>query len=195
MIENPKGRGKIILISVFLVIIGSAGFLSRAFSYDSNIAHPNIADLAARLYNGSAEEKLTGEEIGWLRQGAIDEDVPFRWVNHFYDPINNIGFKGAYLKAGNWAQDPEMQKSYSLGDYSWQRVIDDYQKGDKKRAFVGLGHIIHLISDMSVPAHTRNDVHIVGDSYEQFVKNNFGVLSKGLENVETEMVYFEKSLQ
>src|SRR3989339_150699 len=192
MIKNPKRRGKIILISVFLVIIGSAGFLGRAFSYDSEIAHPNIADLAGQLYHGSAEEKLTGEEIGWIRQGTIDEDTPIRWMNHFFDPTTGKGVWYGYtqMNAKKWAQSPSEQEKYTLGDYSWQRAIYDYQHNNKKEALIGLGHVIHLVSDMSVPAHTRNDPHETGDAYEQFVKYNWNILAKGLENVETKMVYY-----
>jgi len=54
-----------------------------------------------------------------------------------------------------------------------------------------LGHIIHLITDVSVPAHTRDDTHIEGDSYEQFVKYNWDILIKGLENVDTPIIYFD----
>ena len=31
---------------------------------------------------------------------------------------------------------------------------------------------MHLIEDMAVPAHTRNDSHLRGDFYEQWVADN-----------------------
>ncbi|MEA2065451.1 MAG: thermonuclease family protein, partial [Patescibacteria group bacterium] len=33
-----------------------------------------------------------------------------------------------------------------------------------------IGHILHLIQDMSVPAHTRNDAHPNGDPFEEWVE-------------------------
>jgi hypothetical protein len=35
------------------------------------------------------------------------------------------------------------------------------------------GHILHLLQDLTVPAHTRNDTHLPfpGDAYEQYAKN------------------------
>jgi len=194
MSEKEKGKNKIRAVILLMSVIGSAIIFSRAFSYDSDIAHPNIAELAGELYNGNSTNDLNQQEINWLKQGAIDEDTPIRWMNHFYDPIAD---KGIFLikrqySAKKWSQSPSEQEKFTLGDYSWQRAIYDYQQGNKKEAFIGLGHIIHLISDMSVPAHTRDDIHIKGDAYEQFVKNNYDLLSKGLENVETRMFYFDR---
>ncbi len=148
----------------------------RVFCYDTNIGHPNIAQMAGLLFNKNAEQKLTTEEIGWLMIGATEEDTPTRWVNHFYDPIHNIGLKSIQLSAKNWAENPTAQTGFSLGDKSWQRALNDFNKGDKEKAYRELGHIIHLISDMFVPAHTRDDIHVTGDSYEQFVKNNWSNL-------------------
>ena len=163
---------------VAVIIFGSAFFVSRAFVYDTNIAHPGLTKMAAETYNAAGNgHKLTAEEIGLLAQGAIDEDYPFRWMNHFYDPINNRGLKGSYDTAKTWAKNAQNQASFSLGDHSWQRAIYEYQQGNKKEAFLALGHILHLLEDMTVPAHTRNDAHPNGDPYEQWVKNNFQAVS------------------
>lgn len=189
------GRNKKIIFSIIIIaIIGSAFSLSGTFSYDSSIAHPNIAVLAAELYNENAESRLSAEEISWIRQGAFNEDKPIRWMHHFYDPTNGKGVFYIYkyhLSSKDWAQSPSAQEKFILGDYSWQRALYDYQRGDKKQALIGLGHIIHLISDASVPAHTRNDPHETGDSYEQFVKHNWDILLRGLEKVEKPIVHFD----
>jgi len=109
------------------------------------------------------------------------EDTPTRWLNHFYDPVHNRGLKGVYLSAKSWAENPGKQASYALGDQSWQRALNDYKDDNKKLAFTELGHVLHLIADMSVPAHTRNDVHVMpGDSYEQYLKNNWDFATAGV---------------
>src|SRR3990167_1810028 len=91
-----------IIIFVLVVIISSALFVSRAFIYDTNIAHPGLTKLAAELYNQQGGQ-LNSQEIKWLMQGAIEEDTPFRWMNHFYDPVHNVGLKSSYDTAKKWA--------------------------------------------------------------------------------------------
>ena len=44
-------------------------------------------------------------------------------------------------------------------DYTWERAIYDYLYGDRARAWLALGHNLHLIQDKTVPDHTRNDAH------------------------------------
>ena len=182
MKEERRGKNKrlivIIFACLFFILVCSAPLWEcRVFCYDSELAHPNIAQLAALLYNkNNPERKLTLEEINWLMQGAKDEDTPTRWLNHFYDPVYNVGllFGRRYLSAKDWAISPRSQADFALGDKSWQRAQDDWQKGNREEAFKALGHILHLVADMLVPAHTREDIHVLpADSYEQYVKNNW----------------------
>lgn len=180
-----------IFIGLFVFFI-SIIISDRVFSYDTDIAHPHIVDFAVDIYNKNYDPDLSEEEIKWIRQGAMEEDTPFRWFNHFYDPVYNVGLSdGSYGTAKEWAQNPNAQRGYNMGDYSWQRAIYDYQHGDKKQALIGLGHIVHLISDMGVPAHTRDDSHPEGDPYEVFVKDNYDVLVKGLTKLEMKEYYFD----
>jgi hypothetical protein len=96
-----------------------------------------------------------------------------------------------------WAQDVAKQQTYSKleGDQTWQTIRNHYynaltSKTDLKRqgyfarVFKGLGHQMHLIQDMAVPAHVRNDAHpedsilkrkyvIIGNLYfETWAKKN-----------------------
>ncbi len=176
----------IFLCCFFLFVFVSVITLyDRVFSYDTTVAHPTIAELAAKLYNEQfPDKKLTDEEINWIKQGTIDEDNPTRWLNHFYDPVYNHGiwFGKQQLSAKEWYNNPSAQKNFSLGDYTWGRALAELKDGNEKEAFKGLGHLIHLLSDMTVPAHTRNDIHVVGDSYEQFLKYNWRLVNGKLEN-------------
>jgi hypothetical protein len=65
--------------------------------------------------------------------------------------------------------------------HTWEKSIYNYIIGNKKEAFEDLGHILHLLEDMAVPAHTRNDHHLTGDKYEQwasqFSPQNIDVVS------------------
>jgi hypothetical protein len=122
-------------IGTIAIILCSVKMISdRVFCYDTNVAHPHIVEMAVDLYNKNYGQNLTKNDLKCIVQGAIDEDTPTRWLNHFYDPVRNRGLKGAYATAINWATDPKLQASYALGDQSWQRALDDYKNGDKKRA-------------------------------------------------------------
>jgi len=63
------------------------------------------------------------------------------------------------------------------GNRAWQGAVFNYVNGNKKEALKALGHNLHLIEDMAVPAHTRQDTHagILGDQgepYEKWVSQN-----------------------
>lgn len=76
----------VIIIVIFLVVLVCSAPLweRRVFCYDSGIAHPNVAQLAALLYNKTnPNQKLTVEDIECLIIGAEEEDTPTRWLNHF----------------------------------------------------------------------------------------------------------------
>ncbi|HOX60971.1 MAG TPA: lamin tail domain-containing protein [Candidatus Magasanikbacteria bacterium] len=140
------------------------------------MAHPGIANEAVNIYNKNFDPDISGANKEKIVSGARDEDTPWRWMNHFYDPINNVGLGGKYLSAKDWSEDSNRQRDFALGDRSWQRAVDDWKKGHKDLALTELGHTLHLVADMAVPAHTRLDIHPTGDSLEQFVKSNWNSL-------------------
>ena len=210
-------------IAPFLFGIFFLLFPSTVFAYASKTTHPHLTRQAAVLFNktvsdpsspfrssparnGSTKgrsnelESLSNEAIGWLAQGAADEDLPPRWLNHYYDPVTGEGWNGEGVTAMNaetirglsalglsyekaesaktWAQDSSAQMLFALygGDQTWQKAVSEYVKGNRKNAFIALGHVLHLLQDMTVPEHTRNDTHlgIAGDPaspYETAAQN------------------------
>ena len=118
-----------------------------------------------------------------MMRGSIDEDAGTRPLHHFFDPVYSRGLTMVgveFLAAKPWSQDTLAQAGVvdnvlagitkplfsSRDDYSWGRAIYEYAWGDKQRGLETLGHILHLIEDMSVPDHTRNDSHPpFGDSF------------------------------
>lgn len=170
-----------IFISIFLgATLGLVFcFNNLSLGYDTKKGHPKLTQAITNLYNQNhPDQKISQKEIEWLIRGAVDEDVFPRYVNHFYDPINNrpwLGRNLLALTAKEWAENSMRQKTYfsSKGDQSWQKAIDSYIKGDKQSSFIALGHVLHLIEDMSVPDHTRNDTHLpyIDESpYEKWVE-------------------------
>lgn len=132
--------------------------------------------------------------LKWLEKGGIEEDEPLftRSLNHFHDPLkpwSSAGLKGTSKSALLWAQDQGAFGSLFGGNWSWKKARDSFYTGltnttetgrDNKLAdtFRALGQVIHLVQDSSVPAHTRNDIHLYIDSlkmgyhYEVWVNQN-----------------------
>src|SRR5680860_93689 len=196
-------------------------FLSNfsVLAYDAKTTHPNLTEITVDFYNKHFSNQVLNEtEKQLLMQGSIDEDNGIRSVNHFYDPVFNKTwqFGGAEylfpaLTAKEWAQNPFAQAIYypvysvfigpiakspvfSKTNFTWQQAIYKYVKGNRVEAFNILGNILHLIQDMSVPEHTRQNVHIffienLSSPYEVYsAKSNkdfYEYTRKSIENLES----------
>jgi len=142
-------------------------------------------------FQKGVEETFTlGESkmvFAWLGKGGKKEDVPeiLRNKNHFHDPLSNKGFgglMGGLIFSGEssiiWSQKPIATQSPG-GYYSWFDTRDYFHKAltsttkDERgryyaETFRGIGQLMHLVHDASVPSHTRNEFH-AGYHYEGFV--------------------------
>ncbi len=178
-------RGRLLITLALTLVVTTTSFVVVVFSYDENTTHPAITDEIVKFYNLSfPDQPISSQEKNWIVQGSIDEDTMPRWINHFYDPINNTGWTaeeaGRFssstfrwlnqfllsdkppLASRYWAQAPLAQAEYKsfLGNRTWQRAVYELSKNNNRQeAFYTLGFILHLIEDASVPDHTRNDTH------------------------------------
>ena len=125
-------------------------FCLPVFAYEDKTTHVLLTKKVLEK-TSSIPAEFTQKVI----QGAIDEDIFPRYANHFYDPVafgfGDVGLKG-YRSAKDWA-------FYDLNEYSWDNAIKYYVEGDKEKAYYALGHVIHLVQDMALPDHTRDDFH------------------------------------
>ncbi|KKR32229.1 MAG: putative secreted protein, periplasmic copper-binding protein (NosD) family [Candidatus Falkowbacteria bacterium GW2011_GWF2_39_8] len=156
---------KLSLASIVLLF-----FAVQVFSYDNLVIHPALSLGAIEIYNQQASRKLTEEQKNWIVQGSIDEDADPRYLNHFFDPTTGKGLDGR-ISAKDWSQNQDGLIGMT-GDYSEAAILDNYKIGNYHRAYQGIGHMLHLIQDMSVPAHARNDSHPDGDPFENWSKIN-----------------------
>jgi len=162
-------------------------YTNKAFLYSGMPTHYNLTSEMVKFYNLNYDPDITPHQLELLLKGSLDEDTPPRYMFHLYDPIYNrapLSDFGIHT-AKEWALSSDIQQSslvtfasviYKLlhidfqyhGDYSWPASIKFYNKGSLDQAYYALGHILHLIEDMTVPAHTRNDPHLPGnlDPYE-----------------------------
>ncbi|MDD2935181.1 MAG: lamin tail domain-containing protein [Candidatus Pacebacteria bacterium] len=157
------------------------------YGYANETTHPALTKETVELFNNYYPElELTDNQKVFVEEGSKNEDAPeIRCLNHFYDPVYNVGLLNVNFTAKNWSQNTRAQAGFNLAnvgiikdyfsantDYSWDRAIYDYVYGDKNRALEALGHNLHLIQDMSVPPHVRNDQHATDPSpYETFTKD------------------------
>ena len=104
----------------------------------------------------------------WLGYGGKKEDEPayIRSCRHFHDPLeswDNAGLKGIWDSSIIWGQRTDQ---WPGGHYSWQDVRDYFHlalTSERQiireyyfaKTFRGLGQLMHLVEDASVPLHTR----------------------------------------
>src|SRR3989339_827244 len=168
-----KKRAFVLMLAIFL-----AGGL--ALGYDNMVIHPRLSGAAVEIYNREAGRKISAAESAWIIEGAIAEDTDPRYLNHFYDPTTGAGLEFWPLKpksALEWLTDQDS----ATGDYSVGAILINYREGNAKRAWQGVGHILHLFQDMAVPAHTRLDPHADGDPYEGWAWGNGGDSPDGIQ--------------
>jgi hypothetical protein len=149
----------------------------------------------------------------WFAEGGTREDEPAcRCRHHFHDPLRQwaqAGLESYFFNttcadpsdlnvqrgsaslvwaqnnpgyAGNFWSWPKAREYYYLGLTSEE---DEIREDYLSKTFRALGQVIHLLSDASVPAHVRNDVHVFplslpltgvevgGQTYESWAKRNF----------------------
>ncbi|NTV15680.1 MAG: hypothetical protein HGA96_17415 [Desulfobulbaceae bacterium] len=113
-----------------------------------------------------------------------------RVLNHFHDPVypapswSNAGY-GIFYSALVWAQEDNQSSSEYGTTYSWVAARNSFynalitgSESEYATTFRALGQVMHLVSDMAVPAHVRNDNHLyylrwARDNYEDFTTGQY----------------------
>ncbi|HOV88665.1 MAG TPA: hypothetical protein PLB74_01205, partial [Candidatus Paceibacterota bacterium] len=138
------------------------------------------------FYDPIYQRGLSGEINGGALGPILNVLKPMiksakEWSQNSYAQATFLG--EAYKNA---ALNPVAQITKSAVDiltvHTWEKAIYNYLLGNKQEAFQDLGHILHLLEDMAVPAHARNDEHLTGDAYEKwasrFNPNNIDIVSQ-----------------
>lgn len=159
--------------------------IHTSFAYDNTYTHPKINENAAiqsQFYLGGMLESLnftTQEEktkvVEWIKKGGFEEDEPkTRSLDHFHDPLqpwNNAGMWDSTLlifrnASVEWAQRNDNDFSWAQARNHFYQALTTGSETEFATTFRTLGQVMHLVSDMSVPAHVRDDAHLIGDPYE-----------------------------
>jgi hypothetical protein len=158
-----------------------------------------LKDIGINIVKQQEQEDIAAK----IEEGSEEEDNPFwRCKHQFYDPTKPVEEAG--LTDGIFPGDPSLLWAQDIKqEWSWKNIREYYFKAlteedseDRNKytdkTFIGLGHIIHLLQDKTVPSHTRNDAHlpelrdwdITGqhDYYEEFCKEEANLAYFAKEN-------------
>ncbi len=127
---------------------------AKTENHDTTV-HEWLTQKALELLEPEYEEVKQYAEA--VKQGIIDEDDNVRAVHHFYNPDkpgSGMLSKDNALKWGAIGCPGNPNNEWDLED-----AARYYRAGDKEKAYKALGHVIHLLEDLSAPMHTRMIVH------------------------------------
>ncbi len=136
-------------------------------------------DHLVRAYPGDYDELLdyvdavafgSEHEDNYLLDGDSDART-LRVMRHFFRPTDGAGLTlnslGTFPNSLEWATRAEGNA------WRWGNGIRAYADGNEEEAYFILGHIVHLIQDLTVPAHTHLDIHPPphGDDFENYASS------------------------
>jgi len=144
--------------------------------------------------SGSTARSKELIEAGTILEDALwqDEDtIAFggdgRFNNHFYEAQNN-GHKltygyGFHVNAVDWATDLHVPTA-NPNLYNYPRAMRyfclGFTESDPKerrkyqaKMLVSVGHLMHMVNDMNVPAHVRDDAHPLTDPLEVWMRGGW----------------------
>jgi hypothetical protein len=140
----------------------------------------------------------------WLQYGSEAEDYMLRASNHFHNPLRTWNVSGARDFLGTphsnilWATGylSHTEKTMTDNEWNWDKAREYYyayltattkiaRESNLSKSLRALGQVVHLLQDMAVPAHTRdnfmshmeiikNKLPYFGDYYEYWVENHPG---------------------
>ncbi len=173
--EAPGFLGKKLWVVAGLILLGCS-VPRTVFEYEIS-AHAALTAAIIDAYNKNHPVTPIANEYRFAAiRGSKEEDAGTRPLFHFYDPTNGKGLTWGtkrWLSVKKWASRKTAQ---GLNDFTWEAGLDAYAQGDDARAFLILGHVLHLLEDMGVPEHTRNDPHPTHSPYEHFTKTRAPVV-------------------
>jgi hypothetical protein len=147
------------------------------------------------LTNGAYNEDM-GDEYGtdedhifhyWCDGAAISTcTYPHFWDYDGDNGISGLGIDDLFtIASDDWPNAWMKVSGYRVSQFGnlpkptegqglWQDAIMLYRLGNHWQAYERLGHVCHLLADMSVPAHVHEDAHpdIDSDPYEDTISEN-----------------------
>lgn len=167
---------------------------------------------------GRYEDAPPENTIRYRRSRNHFHDPTKSWDRAYYSgPFSFCSLGQCPESAILWAQGPQPINDLIYnpgGDWSWKKVREyyytalsgkDYYSNNEvapaktqrdsyfAKTFRGVGQLMHLVQDMSVPSHVRNDLHFFYD-YEAYVKDLQFRNSASFVSLLTSPVTFDPSI-
>ena len=136
-----------------------------------------------------------------IANGGITEDgqsfTDYRYINHFHSPLKpwDQSALPKSLLIDIFCNDPISNPLWALAgpdvnSYSWPAARqylynaltatdNDTRNTNFVNCFRSVGQLMHIMQDMSVPAHVRDNSHADGNIYEIWVDNELNDLQSG----------------
>ena len=132
-------------------------------AHDPDKVHAALTGNAIDIAGSALISRFEGEII----EGAKDADDSGGDCDHAYNPVTKKGF-------------PDCEDALHTAEELWKDALEAYRDqrytGDEG-AFRLLGRTLHVIQDLTCPAHVHSDPHPSGDDFEEWAKENFAALS------------------
>jgi hypothetical protein len=139
------------------------------------------ADYRQQLRNGAGDEDVRDHVYGYPNHAILGAAIIT--MTHFWDADPGDGTPSTY---GNFEGPVDIvdtsfivtENALQKSRHFWTLALGAYANGDKPKAYEYLGHIVHLLGDMSVPTHAHGDAHVDAfsdhDPYEEWMSNSTG---------------------
>ena len=179
--------------------------------------HEAMADFGIDLLGPGSEAAKHREQ---LRYGAGHEDGPpndqEQVSDHIYGYPDHLILGAAIITMTHfWDADPGDLTPSTYGNFEgpvdivdtsfivtenalqkarhfWTLALGAHANGNKGKAYEYLGHIVHLLGDMTVPTHAHGDAHVDlfgdHDPYEEWMSNTTDDRKIPLTDAEKEML-------
>jgi len=159
-----------LLLTLSLLIVPMRVSSALWTDYDGHDPVHQYVDLYAHdIYS---YDELTAH-LSYVLEGARHEDLKdhiydrtelFTTISHFWDADNGPADQVDMVVVGD-----NSPNAWQKAQILWGIALGEYAKGNKPKAFEALGHVTHLLADMSVPAHVHEDSHKT-DIYEDWME-------------------------
>ncbi len=152
--------------------------------YDSQYAGSELGDFIGDWTDYGSNHHRTNGDDNDVIEGAFDEDVSAPITYIFDDgfhwdivPQNPLGQDIPYYRhfvAGGDGDEMYTgwggyESAVTQAEAYWQEYVLDNYLTDSALSYYYLGHVAHLLEDMTVPAHVHNDGHPIRDAYEHTI--------------------------
>ncbi len=167
----PVGRYARAGASIFVALIVLAADGAAPKAHEHEHTHRKLTAAAVRFLNSDFfRTHPDGEEfiVREIAQGAVDEDLCIgssfgqnwglhvNFYNHFLPTTPDV--PSAPLPGCSTAGFSRTDAATRAGTL-WTMAINDYRRGNRQSAYRILGRVLHLLEDMTSPAHVHGDPH------------------------------------